>query len=73
MLIARIILFVIGGYAATGLVFAVPFAFLGVGRFDPAARGASLSFRLLILPGCAGLWPVLLVKCLSRRRAGGDL
>lgn len=30
-------------------------------RFDPAARGASLAFRLAIAPGTVLLWPVVLL------------
>ena len=46
-------------YALLGLVFAVPFVVFGVARVDAAARGASLGFRLLILPGVVALWPLL--------------
>ncbi len=56
-------------YVALGLVFAVPFVAWGVGRVDPAARQGTLGFRLLILPGCAALWPLLLVRW--ARRGGG--
>ena len=49
-----------GGYAALGIVFAVAFVIWGVERVDPAAKGTRLGFRLLILPGSATLWPLLL-------------
>jgi len=49
----------LGVYLAVGVVFAVPFAFGLVGRVSPAARGAGLGFRLLIVPGCAALWPLM--------------
>lgn len=47
-------------YAAAGLLFALPFLAWGLPRMDDAARGASLMFRLIILPGTVALWPVLL-------------
>jgi hypothetical protein len=47
-------------YAVVGVVFAGAFVTWGVARVDSAAKGASLGFRLLILPGCAALWPLLL-------------
>ena len=47
-------------YAATGLVFAAAFIWLGIGRVDPVARTGSLGFRTLVLPGAAALWPLLL-------------
>jgi hypothetical protein len=46
-------------YAALGLAFALCFVTLGVGRIDPSAKGASIGFRLLIVPGAAALWPLL--------------
>ena len=53
-------IWVAGAYMAAGVVFAVAFVTLGVQRVDPAAKGAPLGFRLLILPGSAALWPILL-------------
>lgn len=58
-------------YLAAGLAFGVPFAARGVNRVDPVAAHAPLRFRLLILPGCAALWPLLLVKWLRARRRSG--
>ncbi|MEM1206172.1 MAG: hypothetical protein AAGN66_23275 [Acidobacteriota bacterium] len=69
-------------YAAVGAVFAVAFAIRGAGRVDPVARGGTWGFRLLILPGAAALWPLLLrrwlkgdgeppVECNAHRRAAG--
>lgn len=51
-------------YAAVGLVFAVPFVLVGAGRVDPSARGGTWGFRLVILPGAAALWPLLLARWL---------
>ncbi|HVS14199.1 MAG TPA: hypothetical protein VMV46_09760 [Thermoanaerobaculia bacterium] len=53
------LVFAIGIYAAIGLVFAIAFVARGVAVIDPAARGAPLGFRLLILPASAALWPWL--------------
>jgi hypothetical protein len=47
-------------YSGLGLLFALLFVFLGVNRIDPQARDASPGFRLLILPGAAAFWPLLL-------------
>ena len=49
----------LGSYLALGLVIGTAFAFLGVDRTDPGARGAGLWFRLIIVPGSAVLWPVV--------------
>jgi hypothetical protein len=55
----------LGVYLALGAAFAVAFAIAGVQRIDPAARGAGWGFRLIILPGAAALWPLLLRRWLS--------
>ncbi|MBL0926666.1 MAG: hypothetical protein IBJ11_03305 [Phycisphaerales bacterium] len=47
-------------YASIGVGFAMLFVARGVGRVDPVARSAGVGFRLVILPGAAVLWPVLL-------------
>jgi len=57
--VARWLLLLVGAYAAAGVLFAVPFLFLGIRRVDPAAHGAGWGFRILILPGLVALWPVM--------------
>ncbi|MHC5211848.1 MAG: hypothetical protein ACYTG2_14100 [Planctomycetota bacterium] len=57
-----------GIYLAIGLVFALAFVWRGVSRVDPAAAGGSLGFRLLIVPGAAALWPLLLRRWMSGAR-----
>ena len=52
-------------YASIGLVFALAFVTIGVKRVDPQAIGSSASFRLLILPGSAAFWPLLLRRWIS--------
>jgi len=61
-MIAAVILVAFGVYLACGFLFAVPFAFFGVGRIDPHASHGSWGFRLLIIPGAAALWPILLLR-----------
>lgn len=56
-------------YAAIGLILALAFVTVGVGKVDHAAAGAPWSFRLLILPGAAVLWPVIARKWLRARRS----
>lgn len=68
MLIVRAMLLVIAAYFACGLAFALPFVFGGVERLDPAARGASMGFRLIILPGAATFWPLLAARWWKQRR-----
>ncbi|ANM31128.1 hypothetical protein ABI59_18445 [Acidobacteria bacterium Mor1] len=49
-------------YAAIGLLFAVAFVLVGVNRVDPAAPGSKPGFRVMILPGVAALWPLMLLR-----------
>jgi hypothetical protein len=46
------------------MIFAILFVCFGAGRIDASAKGAPIFFRLLILPGAAALWPVLLRRWL---------
>jgi hypothetical protein len=57
-------------YAACGLGFGVAFVGWGVGRIDPAARGAPPAFRVIILPGVVALWPVLALQWARALRKG---
>ena len=56
-----------GGYATAGIAFAVAFVSFGIHRIDPSAAGASWRFRLIILPGVAAFWPLLLWRWMTRR------
>lgn len=47
-------------YVAIGLLFAGAFLTVGISRVDPVSKGSGIGFRLIILPGVAALWPVLL-------------
>ena len=58
-MIPSVLLISFGFYLACGIVFAVPFVVLGVGRIDPHATHGSWGFRVLIVPGTVLLWPVL--------------
>ncbi|MGQ0552942.1 MAG: hypothetical protein ACT4PU_06955 [Planctomycetota bacterium] len=53
---------VLAAYALAGLVFALVFVAIGVQRVDAGARSATWGFRLLILPGAAAFWPLLLMR-----------
>jgi hypothetical protein len=65
---AQFILLVAGLYSAIGVTFALVFVTVGVGRIDHATRGAPISFRLIIFPASAALWPVLLRKWMRSSR-----
>ena len=58
------LLLMLGAYGVAGAVFALGFAAWGVARIDPAAVGMRWPARLLVVPGAAALWPLLLWKCM---------
>jgi len=52
-------------YGRVGLVFAIAFVTSGVKRIDSQAIGSRVGFRVLIFPGAAALWPLLLRRWVS--------
>lgn len=64
---ASAILGLIGIYFAIGGVFGLAFITLGAKRVDPAASSITWGARLLILPGSAALWPLLLLRWITRK------
>ena len=62
MIVAESFLLLLAVYAAAGTLFAAAFVTVGAGRIDPAARHASWGFRLIVAPGVAALWPLLLAR-----------
>ena len=64
-MIAAALLILLGLYLAGGFLFAVPFVLLGVNKIDPHAAHGTWGFRLLILPGAAVFWPLLLRRWLT--------
>ena len=59
-MIATAFLIILRIYLACGFLFALPFVLIGVKKIDPHAAHGSWGFRLLIIPGAVGFWPVLL-------------
>ena len=58
-------------YLEVGLAVALLFAAYGVDRLEPSARGGSILFRIVIVPGATLLWPLIVqrsVRALSRAR-----
>jgi len=56
---AEWVLWALGAWIGAGVLIGIPFVLFGVQRIDPDARG-SWTFRLVILPGVAALWPLIL-------------
>lgn len=64
-MIAALVLALTGLYLLCGVIFAVPFVLVGVGRIDPHAAHGSWGFRVLIMPGTTLLWPLLAKRWLQ--------
>ncbi len=60
--VAVFIVNALGLYLGVGLLVAVVLQVRGLGRLDPAAEGAGIGFRLLVLPGLIALWPILATR-----------
>ena len=50
------------GYLALGILFALAFVAVGIGRVDPVAKDSGIGFRLIIFPGAVAMWPWLLKR-----------
>jgi hypothetical protein len=55
-------------YAVTGLLFACAFLTMGIAQVDPVSKDSGIGFKLIILPGLAVLWPVMLKRWIQRKR-----
>ena len=64
MRVAELLVNGLAVYGLAGAVFAVAFVMMGIQRVDSVAEHAPLGFRLIVLPGVAALWPLLLVRWL---------
>jgi len=67
-MVAQVVVMIVGVYIGLGALFAAAFAFRGAGAIDPVAREATFGFRLLIIPGAAALWPLLLLRWVRCRK-----
>ena len=69
---AQLIVDILQFYLLVGCGVALIFLVIGVDRVDPSARGSYL-FRVMALPGCIGIWPLVLYRwfTLEMARRGG--
>jgi hypothetical protein len=66
MAVTEWLLVLLGVYAGAGLLFAIAFLTVGISQVDPDSKGSGVGFRLIILPGVAALWPVLLTRWVGK-------
>jgi len=63
-IIFRIILI----YLLFGLAFALAFVIKGADKIDEGAKGATIGFKIIIIPGTMVFWPLLLAKWLKAKK-----
>jgi hypothetical protein len=68
MQVAEFFVAALAVYGLAGAVFAVAFVLFGIHRIDPVAEHAPFVFRLIVIPGVAALWPLLLGRWWRVRR-----
>ena len=68
MPLARALVLALELYLGFGVLFAAGFLWRGLARLDPLAAEGTRGFRALIFPGCAALWPWLLLRLLRERK-----
>jgi membrane protein implicated in regulation of membrane protease activity len=66
LIIAEILVLAIEIYLVVGILFGIAFVTRGVQAIDHAAEGTGWGFRLIILPGVAAFWPLLLRRWIRR-------
>jgi hypothetical protein len=67
-MILEIILTFLATYFLCGFIFAIIFIIKGIIKIDENARGSSIGFRIIIIPGAIVFWPLLLKKWLNANR-----
>lgn len=55
-------LYGVAGYLGIGALVGLAFLVVALPRVDPAGKGSSIAFRLLVFPGCVLLWPALIAR-----------
>jgi hypothetical protein len=65
----QVLVDLLAAYGLAGIVFAAVFVIVGIGRVDPVAEHAPWGFRLIVMPGVAALWPLMLRRWMRGGRA----
>lgn len=64
-----ILIYLVSIYLVIGLVFSIFFIYgKGLGMVDKIASLSGIGFKIIIVPGCILLWPLLLYKWMNSNR-----
>lgn len=69
----EVVLIIVLIYFLLGVLFVIPFLLKGLTKVDKGARGGTIGFKIIIIPGVIVFWPVLLNKWMKNRNHGGTL
>lgn len=67
--IVNIVLVIAGIYLVMGVVFATAFVLKGITIVDEGVKGATIGFRVIILPGVIIFWPLLFKKWMKASKS----
>jgi hypothetical protein len=67
-MLITIIFTIIMIYLLCGLIFALAFVTRGAGKIDEGAKGSTIGFKIIIIPGTMVFWPILLNKWLNAKK-----
>lgn len=56
----EVILIIVALYLLLGVLFVVPFLLKGLMKVDEGTHGATIGFKIIIIPGVIVFWPLLL-------------
>ena len=71
--VIRLLVWIVQGYLALGVVLSVLLALFFLHRIDPAAQGSTWGFRIIVIPGMVLLWPLLLWRLVRKQSAPTEL
>lgn len=61
-----VMLYLMATYLIAGVLFTFPFQWKGMNKIDEGVHGSTIGFRIIIVPGCILLWPVLWRRWVKR-------
>ena len=69
-MIIEIIFAIISIYLVCGFVFSIIFSTTGINKVDEVAKGSTIGFRIIIIPGVIIFWVFLLRKWMHVPKTG---
>jgi hypothetical protein len=61
----EVVLIIVLIYLLVGVLFVLPFLVKGITKVDEGTHGATIGFKIIIIPGVVVFWPALLRKWIN--------